>query len=694
MPQIRQYINQKAINEAPMVEAAWREERRGNSEEAAIHQGAEGLARGAEAIGDFVGQQEVASKTNELQTATANLEGKYQQALQNGDSSDPKFITDFIQNEVDPAVREFQGGTTTKAGEAFTREAGQRLAMGWMGRASSDYIGAVKDKQAAATDEAVNGFVNGVRTNPETIHIVAPLAATVVAHNAPAEHRAEMSQKANAKLWDASANGLVDQAIKNPNATPESIAAMRTHLTDPQSGYQQSMEPGDYNWLLGRIDSVQATQQGVQGALIKQQFPDMLKAIENGANPSQARAAIAAYSGKTPRDTVIEKADMQRQLDFSTQYQGIFKKLMDAPDYDIQQAQMSAHTQWAGATSDQSRIALSAQEKAIAAVRDRRNQEFSADPAQYAIANNEAVGVSAQAFAKDPGPQTFQAYAQRSIAYQEHLYPDRVPHVVTKEITDSMTQAVHAIADNPKNAQVVGQTFAGWAKTTGAMWPQIARELHADHVLNDDQYVGATLYGNPKTVPLGNWLIQASAMNEKDLFTVHGVSEAAAYKAVIPQLQPLSASLSTAGVDGQELMTAYTKAAAHLVQLRGDPTAAKGIVDDMIMSHYAFGGRDGALRVPNRPGINADAVFGAARFVQDNMQPQHLVIPKADNGMPQGEYDSHYLETMKDSGIWVTTGDEKGAMLVDPATSQPYLEKSKTGNVPIVRTWSQLQGGQ
>lgn len=541
---------------------------------------------------------------------------------------------------------------------------------------------------------------NMARTDPSQVGILAAAAERNidVIHSAnpealPASELPKVKTEARQSVWDSSADGLLAAAEQNPNLAAGDIAALQQHISDPKAGFMENMSPGAYNRVLDRVQRLKETQSGVMAGLIKQQFPLALEQIDNGGDPAAARKLAADYASIARTDSqIVEASQMQRDLEYHSTYGATIRETRQLPDSEIQARIDGAKKAWQETSNDSERNRLKANIEAMYKARYQRDQEFKADPAQFAMANNDAVSARAKAFADNPSAQSFAAYADASAAYQRQIKPGDVPRYMTSGMRDSVASAMQQLRNDPNAIAQAGDKLSYWAGITGDKWVQVAHELRAANALNDDQFVAATLYRKPQAAPLARTLLQASAMSNAERYALHGVGYNQALQQVVPELQSLAQSMGNKGPDAAAIIAANAAAITHVMQVQGPDADPHKLASDFIMDEFDFRGRNGytTLRIPKIPGIDPDLVQRGSESVLHDLAAASLDVPPSQSGLGPNDQRKVYVDRLQHDAVWYTNKDGSGAVLYDLSGDVPVREIVNGKSVPLERNWKQL----
>lgn len=685
MPNIRQYNNTQTIEPQPLEQAAYRVERAGMIEGAAIRQGA---AQAVKAVGD-VEQHYAEQETSDLSQKISNLDlavtQQYEDAKQKGDVSDPNFVSNFITKNIQPELDKLGDGLITKQGQTMFREASATMVREYAKRGIADQAAFAGNQAVSNYKNTVTQYANMASLDPTTTDHAANMMSTL-ASSLPAEHRPELLGAAQEQIYTSGAKGYLDTALKNPNATPQSLDAAWNYVSDPKNGFVAHVNPDTFSALQKQYEQAKETLGATQSQIAALQWPKILTAVKEGdpAGMDAAQQFIGSYHGKTAADTVVDVAKYNSELQDAQDFFKASSTYRDMPQPEIS-AQYDTLKQQAQAGDKFAKAAV----QAI----DTRWQEYHADPMSYVLQNNAVVQTRYGQYAQDPTPQNYKAFADAATAEQQRLYPGETPKLVTKDMAHSLSTQLAAIPRTPDGAAQVAQTLSEFATTTGSYWPQVSAELAHDHVLNSEQAVAASLWSDPTKQGVAQELLRASMLPKKDLDT-GGVSYNQAAKAARQALADFRTAMIPQ-TNGAEIYGNYASSLTMLLQVRGNITDAPALAKQLINDEYQF---SGTLMVPAAAKVDLHQVVAGTRSIQadlGNEKRHDLVIPPSYSGTGSADQRAEYIRDVQKSGYWIMSGDNKGAMLVTER-GDPVYEHVKGRTQQIIVPWDQLQkiGGQ
>lgn len=663
---IAEYAANDSINTQPLEQAAYRVEKTGAIEGEAFRQIGQ-VAQGAvNKYEDAEAQKETTDLAAKATKADLDLTQQYEDAKQKGDPNDPNFANDFITNHVQPALDSMGQDLNTKKGQAMFAELTDKMTSEYGKRAIVDH--AVMSGNAAvdtATD-AVQNYSNIVTSDPTLLPHASSMLQSVAA-TIPAEHRGEFLSKANEAVYGAAGKALVDNTLKDPNATPASIAARTAYLDDPANGFQKNMNADTYSALHKQLEAGAETVGNTQSQIDKQALPSLLSRVQNtGVDVGgQTQSLIDNYKGKSAEETAVTKAAMQRQLDASLAYGSATKDVPLAPRQDIlnQIGQLDTQIKNAGPKDLEN---LQVKQAALATALQARDKEFMADPAAYVLNHNPAVQGAYSNFQQAQTPASFAKFAQTSMSEQTRLYPGATPKLVTAYMEQGIAAKMSNITNTPEGATQAGAILNQYQNLSGPYWTQVSHELFADKVINPTQYVAAQMFDRPNSFGLAQDLLRASTTPKADLAATSGIAEAKADKAAAAALAPLRATLGDAANSG-ELMDAYEKSLTTLIMAKGDINQASALADKMVMGQYQFAG---SLRMPTD--VNSSAVVAGTKSVLADIGNHKLIAPPSYSNTGPADHSAEYARSVQEYGHWSTNSTGDGALLYDEQGTPVY----------------------
>lgn len=152
------------------------------------------------------------------------------------------------------------------------------------------------------------------------------------------------------------------------------------------------------------------------------------------------------------------------------------------------------------------------------------------------------------------------------------------------------------------------------------------------------------------------------------------------------QLAEFNATVATQQF-GEEIISKYMGAAqllAYSYKIRGldEGEAASAAAEDLVNGYYEF---DGRTRIPTKYdgdliSHNLSQMTGNLGEIFDIMAPPSLLDPEAD-------IETEYLETLEETGYWVTNGDDTGVYLRDQK-GRNVIQKDGS---PVFKRFDEIQ---
>lgn len=703
MARIREYNNTQNIETQPLEQAAYRVERTGQIAGQAWGRGFNALAQGTGEVEKAVAQSETSDLSKKLSDLDLSLTQQYEDAKQKGDPLNPEFASNFVSNNVDAKLQGLGEGLMTKQAQQMFQEASSRMRESYMKRGIADQATFAGDAAVANFKNSVTNYANLVTNDPTIMDHAAGMIKTLTA-TLPAEHRDEYQNAGLEAVYGAGAKSYLDAAIKNPNANEASLDAAWSHISDPKSGFVAHVNPETYSALQKQYLTAKETIGATQAQIAIQNLPDLIQRIKsNGGNDTDSEAAniIAGYKGHTPAETQEWQARATKQLNEAKAFGSAASTVLQMPEPQalakIQQSQLEIDN----ASPEELGQKQQAQQAMIAAIQ-QRDRAFRADPTGFVIQNSPVVNERYSQFAKNPTPQSFQAYAQTSIAEQRRLYPDVQPRIVTSQMEQQVSSMLSGVPNTPEGATQAASSINQLATVMGPYWSQASQELFHDKVLNETQFVAANMWSNPQSVGLAQDLLRASSVAGKDLEATSGISEAKAQKTAREALAPLAATLTDAA-NGAQLMSAYQNSLARLIQYKGNADGAATIANKMIMGEYQF---SGTLRMPLT--VNAGNVIAGTKAVMGDLPNHNITVPPSFSGAGPADQKAEYLRSVQEYGHWATNSQGDAALLYDEQgtpvyetikgsvrqVSIPFADLDKIGGgTPVRRVINAITGG-
>ena len=698
MPNIRQYDNKQTIDPQPLEQAAYRIERTGMIEGAAIRGGTAAIKDGL----DKLGEHQDIQQTSDLMAQGATLSRVFSEdlntTLKNADPSKVDEVSDKWQQSFEEKMNEYG----SEANGPKAKEAALRI--------RSTIIDSLNKERVAQTsaisglnvetnlNKSANDYAKTVMDNPSLAGPMIDLAkgsfkTMVEAHRGlSAVDAAKLNEDFTNKTVPGIANaGLEGIAQRIENGTMKPDDALK-QISDPSSPLRQYATNEKYSEVQTRIAKAQATNAATQTRIADIQWPKIMTAVKEGV-PGAAEAAQQFADnavGPNAGDTAVLRAKKADELkDAITQGQ-VAQKYgdMPQPEIDAQRASLKA-------------AAIAGDKNADYALKNNeaRNAAFTNDRAAYMLSSDKVVASKYMAmfdangnFA--PTQQAAADYLNTSIAAQNRLYPTIPARVLTNEMAEPINLAMRGITQTGEGAENAASVLAHSAQTYGASWPNIGKELMDRHYINGDQFAASLLAQKPSAAALVPVLLSVSTMSGEQRTALHGISVDAANVAASRVFDTLNKTFANIP-NAADAIGANTSAVAHLLQAKGvlGTTVSKGSLDaaaksigtTMLLDEYTI--KDDTIRITNGQGIDADAVEAGSQKMRENLGGYEIDVPKSYSGLGSDAQRPNYIRQIQQSARFYTTPDNKGVTLYPaPGASSPVLVAGK----PLTLTWKQL----
>jgi hypothetical protein len=656
-------------------------------------------------IGEEVGQtvRDVGQQVDthyglqETATDTQTADGLYVQGLKDWEvaKAQGKTADEFMQ-EYAPKTQDIGKDNQTETGQHNAVALQDRLLTTLTTKVYADQVQADHDKVANSIEQGTTQDGNMALSNPALTKQLAgnrhySVGLVAKAGQLTNEQAAALQFSSVQHIADAGLSGWEQQAASG-KMTPDQITQKITEIQGDQF-YQKYASNEATKSFVEKMTTIGNSAGAVAGYQAKLQFDDGLKQLrENGGIDTGSRVGslISQMRGDTAADTAKAQIKAKQDYESAVVYGQTTKGVMTAPSTELQPAVDSVQTAIGKETDPERLRALEAQQSALHDAVDRRKKEYAADPAAYAAKYSPVVGSAEQAFAINPNSDTFRAYADAQTAEQRRLEPYQTPSILPKTEVDRLGSVMAGARTDANGVAIATGAIQQEAQLTGRYWPQVAQELFHKHVLDQNQFIAASLVGQPGAAGVSQELMQVSMMKPEELETGNKLSLAKANKAAAAAIQPLRQSLhNSAG--GDELADAYQNAISNLLMSRSkvagadQSSQAAGLANQIIMGQYTF---SGSLRIPNNAG-DAGLIESGTQQVSADLKNHNLVVPPSYSGMRPGPQHDDYVLSLQTSGQWVTNGDETGATLLD-ANGNQVTEIKNGKRVPLELKWDAL----
>ncbi len=678
MPEIRDYTaplrEPGQIDVQPLAEAAYHIERQAKNVAESIRQGTEGLNQGLKDIAERQQQAETLDTAKKMSdwhlTAVQSLE----QARQSADPHDATWLSKWYETNVTQPLDKMSEGIESPKAQDYFQTHRDSIENELFTKGASYQSEMLGNAHVADANGLIDNAVNRLSIDPSSLHAeLQRLPSTMQA--IPAQARETMQQEATNHMVLAAGNGVIARI-----ATPEGAEAAKKVLFDPDGDYMKGAPRGAVDEWQQKIIEKTNTLVATQFDILKTQVPDLVKLARQGDPDAANRLTLLAQQGSASPDKAMKVAgaEISRDLNDAQQFFKATRAINDMPEPAMRAAVDSLPPEEARTPA----------QAAVAAAAKQRDADFHKDPATYMTTNDSVVQSRFQAYAQQPTPQNFQAYAQTTIAAQGRLYPHDTPKILPPQFVDDVAAKMKAIPDTPDGWQQAATTLQQLQQTTGSYWNYAVHELQNAHVLKPGQYVAGMLMGQPQSYALAGDVLKATSMSGEDLYKSSGVTEASAYTTARAAFKDFNATFSDT-TNGHELTESYVTALADVLRYKGKDAmnagTAQRLANAMILDRYNV---RGGLRIP-KDFDDMDVAQGANSVLGDIKNHDLVPPPSFSNFGPALQGDA-YKADVQDFGHWSTNAKGDGAMLFDQYGS-PVYEKKGGQTVPVELQYSDLQ---
>lgn len=670
-------------------------EMEGRHVEAAYGAAGSYIGRGMATLGNQLEEHDTMVQTGDLMKNMSDLEINAHDAMMQArttmDPDDPDAANKFMAG-FDEQMQAIDSKTYTPK----VREMADRMLADFKTRTQNNFVTYQADAQAnkfmANLNQTTDTMSNLANRDPTFVDIGAN-AIKMAADSIPSEHRDEYIKQHTNALYDSAAEGMTSRVEGMKQFDPKAVAGIQGFLTDPKNGYVDNMSSGKFASIMNRLDNLRRSggNQTIAGMELNK-GPMLSQMSLTGIDPGNQLATMSSNLRAVGTPEANAKADEldQSMMNAKGEY-GARQIVNRTPADKLAMAgdQLTNEVRNTGLTGSQIAV-VNATKENFDKVRKEREAAFSgADPAkqgQWEIDNNDGVRSAYDAWIQNPTAENFLTYYQKSYGEQRFLEPGKLPSVVTEKIADDAKAAVNMIEHDPKAGPIAAaQSLAKQADMYGAAWPQIVGDLAKKKVLNGDQFIAASLIGDPHAARWGETLLRASTMTDKDREGLHGISESKAAEMVRGPIQSLVASMGNIN-NANELVSTYIKSASHIIQATGMQDA-NDLVKTMFLDRYQFTGNGGSIRLPaGMP--DADAIGDGSSNVLHDIGNHDLVIPETTRLGSINQKEA-WVDAIKANGVWNTAGDGHSAILYDGIGNQ-VMERRNGKIVPVQLDFAEL----
>lgn len=694
MPRLAQYENTENVSAAPLEGAAYSVARYGRQAGEDISRGAGEVGSAVNQLGEAAAQNETMALAKKASDTDLNLDAQYAALKENTDPNDPQAmakLSNFYQDTVQPAYDQLGADLGSKQAKEFFQTHAIARQQEFGRRIIADHYQLAGDAAVSNFQDIADNGAKRLELDPSNLDDVLGSIQRAGA-GLPPNVRDRAVREATNHVADFTAETLFNRAVRDPNATPQSLDAAYSMISNPDGSLFKNMSPGKLASIQNEFDKAKQSVGVTQFADVQAKWDDMRAAVRAGDPNAIAwtKQNMTNVMGTTPKERAEEIAKREQGFEDDQAYAAKATEFVGKTLPELRQLAEAPLPPEAERSASEKGVAAS---KGVAAEIVRA---YDADPTGYTIKNNTAVGAAYDAFQKNQTPETFQAYAAKAVAAQTQFDPTRPPKIIPQDMENQIGQSLRMTEQTPQaalqNAVAIGQ----FRQMTGPYGMQAVHELMADHKITPAQYVAGTLISRPDSQMLAQEVLLASAVPKAQMDTTSPMSDAKALATARAAFAPLASTLKGTA-NGQDLLDGYITATANVLRNRAtiagqsyvstssvngqDVTDATTIANQMVLGHYNIAA---GLRIPQS--LDKDDVVGGTRSVLNDIGNHNITVPPAYSGMVDPK--DTFAKDVKSDGYWVTNAQGDGAVLYFQGA--PVQEKRGNITTPVTLKFSQF----
>lgn len=602
-----------------------------------------------------------------------------QDKIKSGNVNDPNFTQDLLNSTIVPAAQKLTDGWLSEKTQESARGYAEFMTEHLLRYSLEDVSRESADRGIAAITTQQNDSEKFVMLHPETLDTKLAEANTSIdslqkVHGVSAAVSAALEKSRPemlGKIADAGLEGIAANAATSGD--PSKVQQALKLITDPTGSYYKFSTKEGLEKAIDSLNKTTQTLASTKDEIAAQALPDILDQIKNnGGIVTPAATGLMSGTYGTDKETAIKRAEYTRQIQDAEAYGKVSAGVRGLPEDDGWGLVKAIQDKIKGEQDPDKLGPERAQLEATIQTLQARAKEYQKNPGGYMTDpdNDPAVAAAFQNWQKQPTAENFAIYAQRTIADQKRLFGSHIPapFLLTDPIREAAGQAVQNIT-SPEGAERSAIALGQLRQQVGeAYWGQVVQELQHEGHLTGDAGVAAAIVGQPESQALAENILYASAVSAGDRFNTHQISEAEARKLADTAFANLQGTISTNSPKGQEMLSTYETALAHVLQYTGvkDAATARVMADKMGQGKFQYPSGQPTLRVPAN--LDADRIVDGAKAVQadiGNLERHNLVVPPSFSGLGAKDQRLNYAAQIRATGQWYTNDDGSGAMLFD-----------------------------
>ena len=504
--------------------------------------------------------------------------------------------------------------------------------------------------------------------------------------------KADLSAKYSERIYGMEFAGRLDRA-----ETWNQIANLERMLKSDE--WQKKLSSSDYLRFANKIDSRKKQLQAQARSDFLDDFQETMRYVQAGGSQSTYTEASIKAAGLPAK---AERAALE-QLAHSERVGANAEFVKDASAATIaERAQTLVEPllnldQLDPGNFDEATKEYAAFSQAIT----DREAALDRDQVAYITANHDTARIAAERYQADPSPENLKQYESAMRAATDYLAPNRPVKLLGSAQVAKIRQQMMDVDKTPESARKVAENLATMQAEYGSVWPTIYGQLVAGKALSPTQVMAGRIPPDRRSVATS--LIIANAIGEKEMRQQLEPDDTRELDAqVVAALTDVRIAMQDKPGGSQQvswLQQAVTELALYRI-LRGASSsdAVETSLNDILLED--FHPIEGRLMMPKSEVSDPSLALRGLDSIQAHIENVDL-IPMSGFDLDEGQALTAQVQHLKDMGVWVTSGDMKGAQLAYVSNTgdlmpvmyrkQAFAGEGPPQIVPYIVPWYQVE---
>lgn len=478
-------------------------------------------------------------------------------------------------------------------------------------------------------------------------------------------------------LWNAAVTGYVTKA-----QTPEEVTALLGSLK--KESWQHRLNPTDYQRAIYALETKKERLTAQRSTEFIDGLNEHIREVSAGVlsnryteadiranitDPNKQRQAIDKLNQARQVGQIYSDVKSSSHAERVAMVNDLNAKLQTPGDYDVDSAKIQA---------------------AVRAM-ELQKKQYEADPVSYTAEVNIEVANARQTYEENPSPEALDHFVTTTVTEQLRQGTDpRDVVILNSRDVAQLEQRLRDVdkVEDPQQALVKIQEIKD---EYGKHWPTVSKQLQKEKALTGTQAIAA---GMPvRSVAAATQLMIADGMSKKDFEAVipdFNETQKGVKDSVRSQLSDFYGTLIDS-VNGPEQITGYGSAVEKLAlyrMSRGDSQdeAEAYAVKHLVTDRWTV---QNGIRIPKSVPEPPGAIVDGSRRYLATMDLSDVVPYQSLLGVDPESRKTMTIDSIRESGRWITNSDESGLVLVD---TDGY-EVLRENGMPYYLDWSDAADG-